>query len=205
VDRKSQESSSQLEAVEIQLVDWITVRVLGGQLLMLSVGLAILLTKLWWLRRREPARLLEKGSRVQQLLAQILEVSGADRVALYEVIYYSGWRLFGGALFRCCITAEVCRPGVSPLKDREVPLERLWAEWNDLKGGRLQRYRQRDASPGCRAYMLRVGVAEQWSKLLVRGETPIGFLAIQFLSARRREVPARLFSLLSLLEGSLGR
>jgi hypothetical protein len=205
VDRKSQESPSQLEAVEIQLVDWITVRVLGSQLLLLIVGLSVLLVKLWWLRRREPARLLEKGSRIQQLLAQILELTDADRVVLYEVIHYSGWRLFGGALFRCCITAEVCRPGVSPLKDREVPLERLWAEWNDLKGGRLQRYRQREATPGCRAYMLRVGVAEQWSKVLVRSETPIGFLAIQFLNARRREVPAKLFDLLNLLEGSLGR
>jgi hypothetical protein len=205
VDRKSQESPSQLEAVEIQLVDWITVRVLGSQLLLLIVGLSVLLVKLWWLRRREPARLLEKGSRIQQLLAQILELTDADRVVLYEVIHYSGWRLFGSALFRCCITAEVCRPGVSPLKDREVPLERLWAEWNDLKGGRLQRYRQREATPGCRAYMLRVGVAEQWSKVLVRSETPIGFLAIQFLNARRREVPAKLFDLLNLLEGSLGR
>ena len=205
MDRKSQESSSQLEAVEIQLVDWITVRVLGGQLLMLSVGLAILLTKLWWLRRREPARLFEKGSRVQQLLAQILEVAGADRVALYEVIYYGGWRLFGGALFRCALTVEVCRPGVSPLQDREVPLERLWAEWNDLRSGSLRRYRLRDAAPGCRAYMLRVGVAEQWSKALVRGDIPLGFVAIQFLEARRREVPSKLFNLLNLLEGSLGR
>jgi hypothetical protein len=205
MDRESQEGSSRLDVVEVELADWITVRVLGGQLLLLAIGLAVLLVKLWWLRRREPARLFERGSRVQQLLAQILEVANADRVVLYEVIHSGSWRLFGGALFRCCITSEVCRPGVSPLQDREIPLERLWAEWNDLKGGRLHRYRLREASPGCRAYMLRVGVAEQWSKVLARGETPVGFLAIQFLDARRREVPAKLFSLLSLLEGSVGR
>jgi len=204
MDRESQEHPSRLDAVEIQLVDWITVRVLGGQLLLISVGLAVFLAKIWWLRRA-PARLFQKGSKTQQILAQILEVAGADRVALYEIVYYGGWRLFGGALFRCTLTSEVCRPGVSPLQDREVPLERLWAEWVDLKGGHLQRYRLREASPGCRAYMLRVGVSEQWSKVLMRGETPLGFLAIQFLDARRRDVPAKLFNLLNLLEGSLGR
>jgi hypothetical protein len=201
VDRESQ---TNFQAVEIQLADWIVVRVLGSQLLLLSVCLVVLLSKIWWLRRA-PARILQKGSKVQQILAQILEVAGADRVALYEIVYYGGWRLFGGALFRCTLTSEVCRPGVSPLQDREVPLERLWAEWNDLRGRSLQRYRLREASPGCRAYMLRVGVAEQWSKALARGETPIGFLAIQFLGARRREVPAKLFNLLNLLEGSVGR
>jgi hypothetical protein len=190
--------------VEIQLADWITVKVLGGQLLLLSVGMAVLLAKAWWLRRA-PARLLQKGSKIQQILAQILEVANADRVALYEVIHYNGRRLFGGDLFRCCLTSEVCRPGVSPLQDREVPLERLWAEWIDLRGGSLQRYRLREASPGCRAYLLRVGVTEQWSKALVRNGSPVGFLAIQFLDARRREVPSKLFNLLSLLEGSLGR
>ena len=30
MDRKSQESASQLDAVEIQLADWITVKVLGA-------------------------------------------------------------------------------------------------------------------------------------------------------------------------------
>jgi len=204
MDRKSQESASQLDAVEIQLADWITVKVLGGQLLLLSVGMAVLLAKAWWLRRA-PARLLQKGSQIQQILAQILEVANADRVALYEVIHYNGRRLFGGDLFRCCLTSEVCRPGVSPLQDREVPLERLWAEWIDLRGGSLQRYRLREASPGCRAYLLRVGVTEQWSKALVRDGSPVGFLAIQFLDTRRREVPSKLFNLLSLLEGSLGR
>jgi len=203
VDRESQKNL-QLDAVEIQLAEWITVRVLGGQLLLLAAGLAVLLAKLWWLRRA-PARLLQKGSKIQQILAQILELTGADRVALYEVICLGGWRLFGGALFRCTLTSETCRPGVSPLQDREVPLEKLWAEWIDLRGGSLQRYRLREASPGCRGYMLRVGVAEQWSKALVRDGTPIGFLAIQFLGARRREVPAKLFTLLNLLEGSLGR
>jgi len=203
VDRESQKNP-QLDAVEIQLVDWITVRVLGSQLLLLTVGLAVVFAKFWRLRRA-PARLLQRGSKIQQILAQILEVADADRVALYEVIYLGGWRFFGGALFRCVLTVEVCRPGVSPLQDREVPLERLWAEWIDLRGKTLQRYRLREASPGCRAYMLRVGVAEQWSRALVRNESPIGFLAIQFLGARRREVPAKLFNLLSVLEGSLGR
>jgi len=201
VDREGQEST---QAVEIQLADWIIVRVLGSQLLLLSVSLAVLLARLWWLRRA-PARLLQRGSKIQQILAQILEVANADRVALYEVIHYNGRRLFGGDLFRCCLTSEVCRPGVSPLQDREVPLERLWAEWIDLRGKTLQRYRLREASPGCRSYLLRVGVAEQWSKALARDGSPIGFLAIQFLDARRREVPSKLFNLLSLLEGSLGR
>ncbi len=203
MDRESQENP-RLDAVEIQLADWIVVRVLGSQLLLLSVGLAVLLVRIWHLRRA-PARLFQRGSKIQQILAQILEVSGADRVALYEVVYIGGWRMFGGALFRCTLTSEVCRPGVSPLQDREVPLERLWAEWLDLRSGSLQRYRLRDAAPGCRAYMLRVGIAEQWSKALVRDGTPLGFLAIQFLDARRREVPAKLFTLLNLLEGSLGR
>ena len=201
MDREGQEST---QAVEIQLADWIIVRVLGSQLLLLSVSLAVLLARLWWLRRA-PARLLQRGSKIQQILAQILEVANADRVALYEVIHYNGRRLFGGDLFRCCLTSEVCRPGVSPLQDREVPLERLWAEWIDLRGKTLQRYRLREASPGCRSYLLRVGVAEQWSKALARDGSPIGFLAIQFLDARRREVPSKLFNLLSLLEGSLGR
>lgn len=204
MDRKSQESSSQLEAVEIQLADWIVVRVLGGQLLLLSVGLAVMLTRIWWMRRT-PARLFQRGSKIQQILVQILEVSGADRVALYEVVYFGGWRMFGGALFRCTLTSEVCRPGVAPLQDREVPLERLWAEWLDLRSGSLQRYRLRNAAPGCRAYMLRVGIAEQWSRALTRGDIPLGFLAIQFLDARRREVPSKLFNLFGLLEGSLGR
>jgi len=204
MDRESQKSAPQLDAVEIQLVDWITVRVLGSQLLLLSVGIAVLMAKVWRLRRA-PARLLQRGSQIQQILSQILEVTNADRVALYEVIHYSGRRLFGGDLFRCCLTSEVCRLGVSPLQDREVPLERLWAEWIDLRGGSLQRYRLREASSGCRAYMLRVGVAEQWSKALVREGSPVGFLAIQFLDARRREVPSKLFNLLNLLEGSLGR
>jgi len=204
MDRKSQESASQLDAVEIQLTDWIVVRVLGSQLLLLSVGLAILLVRFWKLRRA-PVFLFQRGSKIQQVLSQILEVAGADRVALYEVIYYGSWRLFCGALFRCTLTCEVCRPGVSPLQDREVPLERLWAEWIDLQGKTLQRYRLKEASPGCRAYMLRVGIAEQWSRALTRGDIPLGFLAIQFLDARRREVPSKLFNLFGLLEGSLGR
>ncbi len=203
MDRESQENP-QLDAVEIQLADWIVVRVLGSQLLLLSVGLAVVLAKIWWLRRA-PARLFQRGSKIQQILAQILEVAGADRVGLYEVIHIGGWRLFGGALFRCTLTSEICRPGVSPLQDREVPLERLWAEWLDLRSGSLQRYRLKEAAPGCRAYMLRVGIAEQWSKALMRGDVPLGFLAIQFLDARRREVPSKLFTLLSLLEGFLGR
>ncbi len=189
------------QAVEIQLTDWITVRLLGSQLLLLSTGIVLIVARLWQLRRA-PTRQLKRGSKIRQILSQILEVSGADRVALYEVIYYS-WRLFSGVLFRCCLTVEVCRPGVSPLKEREVPLERLWAEWADLKNGNLQRYRLREAPPGCRSYMLRTGVAEQWSKALERGNTPIGFLAIQFINNRRREIPSKLFSLLDLLEGSL--
>ena len=189
------------QAVEIQLTDWITVRLLGSQLLLLSLGLVVTVARFWQLRRA-PARQLKRGSQLQQILIQILEVTGADRVALYEVIYY-GWRLFGGVLFRCSLTIEVCRPGVSPLKEREVPLERLWAEWADLKSGKLQRYRLREAPPGCRSYMLRTGVAEQWSKALERGKIPAGFLAIQFLNTRRREVPPKLFTLLNLLEGSL--
>jgi len=189
------------QAIEIQFTDWITVRLLGSQLLLLSTGLVLIVARLWQLRSA-PARQLKRGSKIQQILVQILEVAGADRVALYEMIYY-GWRLFGGVLFRCSLTIEVCRPGVSPLKEREVPLERLWAEWADLKNGNLQRYRLRDAPPGCRSYMLRTGVTEQWSKALERGNTPVGFLAIQFLNTRRREVPSKLSDLISLLEGSL--
>jgi len=192
-----QQQQQPLNAVEIELADWVVVRLLGGQLLLFALGAALVAQRVWR-EQRLVRQQFDRGIALHQVLSRILESTQADRVVLFEVCD-SSRRLFGGHQLRCCLVAEARRPQVASFPDREIPVERLWAEWGDLRQGSLRRYSRSTAEPHCRAYLARLGVAEQWAQAVIRNGLPVALLAIQFLSARRRDPPRSLDELLAQL------